>query len=82
MYFIYMRSIQITLDERLLDALDATEEVKKQGRSAVMQRAVEEYLGRRRRWAIADSYREAYGEGAEISGEFTGWEDQGEWPGE
>ena len=80
--FICMRSIQITFDERLLDALDATEEVKKKGRSAVMRRAVEEYLGRRRRWTIAESYREAYGEGAGISDEFTGWEDQGEWPGE
>ena len=80
--FICMRSIQITFDERLLDALDATEEVKKTGRSAVMRRAVEEYLARRRRWAITDSYREAYREGAGISGEFTGWPDQGEWPGE
>ena len=50
--------------------------------SAVMRRAVEEYLGRRRRWAIAESYREAYGKGAGISDEFTGWEDQSERPGE
>jgi metal-responsive CopG/Arc/MetJ family transcriptional regulator len=77
-----MRSIQITFDERLLAALDATEEVKEKGRSAVMRRAVEEYLERRRRWAIAESYREAYGQSAGVSDEFPGWEDQGEWPDE
>ena len=58
------------------------QEVKKKGRSAVMRRAVEEHLGRRRRWAITESYREAYREGAGISDEFTGWEDQSERPGE
>lgn len=75
-----MKSIQITFDERLLAALDATDEVKKDGRSAVMRRAVDAYLKRRRRLEIAERYREAYGEGSGLPDDFAGWEDQGEWP--
>jgi len=37
-----MRAIQITLDERLLADLDADDEVKRDGRSAVLRRAVEQ----------------------------------------
>ncbi len=75
-----MKSIQITFDERLLAALDATDEVKTEGRSAIMRRAVEEYLRRRRRWEIAESYKKAYGAGSGLPDDFAGWEDQGEWP--
>ena len=66
-------------DERLLARLDATEEVQQHGRSAVLRRAVEEYLRRRRRFVIAESYRQAYGAG-EDTDDLTGWEEQGEWP--
>jgi metal-responsive CopG/Arc/MetJ family transcriptional regulator len=77
-----MKSIQITFDETLLAALDATEEVKKDGRSAVMRRAVEMYLKRRRNWEIAERYRNAYAaDGGSLEG-FEGWEDQGAWPDE
>jgi hypothetical protein len=43
-YDIHMRAIQITVDERLLAALDADEEVRRLGRSAVLRRAAIEYL--------------------------------------
>ena len=49
-----MKAIQITFDERLLARLDATEEAQRDGRSAVMRRAVDEYLRRRRRYTIAE----------------------------
>lgn len=68
------------LDEELMARLDASEEVRAEGRSAVLRRAAAEYLDRRRRDAIADQYRKAYAGGAALGDEFAGWEDQGSWP--
>lgn len=67
-------------DERLLAKLDATEEVQKEGRSAVLRRAVEAYLSQRRRASIATQYRKAYRGGEGLGKEFAGWEEQGAWP--
>lgn len=75
-----MKAIQVVLDEDLLARLDASEEVKAEGRSAVLRRAAAEYLARRRREAISDQYRKAYAGGQGLGGEFEGWEDQGSWP--
>jgi metal-responsive CopG/Arc/MetJ family transcriptional regulator len=75
-----MKAIQVMLDEELMARLDASEEVKAEGRSAVLRRAAAEYLDRRRRDAIADQYRKAYVGGAALGNEFEGWEDQGSWP--
>jgi len=75
-----MKAIQITFDERLLKRLDADEEVRKLGRSAVMRRAVAEYLGRRRSGRIAASYRRAYAGGGGLGEEYAGWTDEGAWP--
>ena len=75
-----MKAIQITFDEDLLERLDATEEARRHGRSAVMRRAVEEYLRRRSRFSIADRYRRAYGGNRALADEFEGWQDEGEWP--
>lgn len=77
-----MKAIQITMDEGLLQRLDETEEVKREGRSAVLRRATTEYLERRRAALIRERYREAYGSGgeADLGEEFEGWEEQGSWP--
>jgi metal-responsive CopG/Arc/MetJ family transcriptional regulator len=77
-----MKAIQITFDEALLRELDATEEVRREGRSAVLRRAVADYLRRRRRFVIAESYRRAYGDEPGPGEEFEGWEDEGAWPDE
>ncbi|HKH43941.1 MAG TPA: ribbon-helix-helix protein, CopG family [Thermoanaerobaculia bacterium] len=77
-----MKAIQVMLDEDLLGRLDASEEVQRDGRSAVLRRAAAEYLERRRRETIAAQYRAAYSDGAGLGEEFDGWEDQGAWPGE
>ncbi len=83
MYIIInMKAIQITFDEALLAELDATEEVRRDGRSAVLRRAVAEYLRTRRRLAIAEGYRRAYGSEGDLGDELDGWEDQGRWPDE
>lgn len=70
------------MDERLLDELDATEEVRREGRSAVLRRAVALYLTKRRADQIRESYERAYGSGGGIDPEFDGWEEQGVWPDE
>ena len=75
-----MKAIQVTLDDELLARLDADEEVRRDGRSAVLRRAADEYLRRRRQRAIADQYNKAYGTGAGIAEEFDSWTDQGVWP--
>jgi len=77
-----MKAIQVMLDEDLLARLDDNEEVRQEGRSAVLRRAAAEYLDRQRREAVAAQYRDAYSSGAGLGEEFTGWEDQGSWPAE
>jgi len=75
-----MKPIQVMFDEQLLAKLDATDEVKRQGRSAVLRRATEDYLRRRRRWTISEGYRSAYGAVGGLGEEYAGWDGQGEWP--
>lgn len=80
-YGINMKAIQITVDERLLKDLDEDEEVKRHGRSAVMRRAVFEYLRKRRRKKIADAYRQAYGGRRATDVDWIGWTGSA-WPDE
>jgi metal-responsive CopG/Arc/MetJ family transcriptional regulator len=75
-----MKTIQITIDENLLTKLDSDEETQRDGRSAVLRRALTEYLHNRRRSTIANSYRRAYKGKEGLSKEFDGWEDEGVWP--
>lgn len=75
-----MKAVQVMLDDRLLEALDADDEVKRDGRSAVLRRAAAQYLGHRRREAIAEQYRRAYAKVGGLGPEFEGWEEEGVWP--
>ena len=77
-----MKAIQVMFDERLLEKLDATEEVRREGRSAVLRRAVEAYLRQHARASIASQYRKAYRGDQGLGKEFAGWEQQGAWPDE
>jgi metal-responsive CopG/Arc/MetJ family transcriptional regulator len=76
-----MKAIQITFDEQLLEKLDDDAEVKQHGRSAVIRRAVAEYLRKRRRATIADAYRRAYSK-QPASSDLNGWANEGIWPDE
>jgi metal-responsive CopG/Arc/MetJ family transcriptional regulator len=76
----HMKAIQITMDEELLAELDASEEVRREGRSAVLRKAAAEYLARRRANEIAEAYARAYGETPGLGEEFSGWEKEGRWP--
>jgi metal-responsive CopG/Arc/MetJ family transcriptional regulator len=77
-----MKVIQITMDEKLLQKLDANDETRRDGRSAVFRRAVKEYLERQRRRTITNRYRRAYSGEAGLGKEFEGWEGEGSWPNE
>ena len=75
-----MKAIQITLDDDLLARLDADEEVRRDGRSAVIRRAADEYLRRRRKRAVAEQYAKGYGSSRGLGREYGGWEDEAAWP--
>ena len=75
-----MKTIQITVDEKLLARLDADDETKRDGRSAVFRRAVAEYLKQRKRLSIANSYRRGYAGKPGLGPDFDDWENEGEWP--
>lgn len=75
-----MKAVQVTMDEHLLRRLDADDEVKRIGRSAVLRRAAAEYLQRRRSRQVADAYARAYGPGKGLEESFAGWEHEGAWP--
>ncbi|MGQ0812875.1 MAG: ribbon-helix-helix protein, CopG family [Gemmatimonadota bacterium] len=77
-----MKAIQITLDEALLRRLDATDEVRKEGRSAVVRRALAQYLKRQHAMHIRERYTRAYKAKDALGKEFSGWERQGTWPDE
>lgn len=67
----------------MLDELDADEEVQRSGRSAVLRRIVAQYIEYRRKKAVAEQYRQAYGEaGEKVEAELEGWENEGVWPNE
>jgi len=76
-----MKTIQITMDEKLLLKLDAQQETRRIGRSAVLRQAVLEYLDRGHRNSIAAGYQRAYSDkSGSLGDEFKGWEDVGQWP--
>jgi metal-responsive CopG/Arc/MetJ family transcriptional regulator len=78
-----MKAIQITVDEELLKELDATEEVARDGRSAVFRRAAAEYLRQRREAEIDAQYERAYRNSPPFKDDdFEGWENEGAWPDE
>jgi metal-responsive CopG/Arc/MetJ family transcriptional regulator len=55
------RSVQISLDEDLLNAIDRRPETKRDGRSAVIKRALRLYLEQTQRESIDESYVRGYG---------------------
>lgn len=75
-----MKPVQVLFDEALLERLDADEEVRRLGRSAVLRRATAEYLRRRRARGIAMAYERAYSKRPGLGEEFPGWSDEGAWP--
>lgn len=75
-----MKAVQVILDEDLLKILGSDPEVRRDGRSAVIRRALSWYMRRKRAERISEAYREAYGRGSGVDVELSGWEDEGTWP--
>lgn len=75
-----MKAIQLTIDEELLRELDASDEVKRAGRSAVIRRATAEYLARAKKQAISQRYLRGYGDSGALGRELAGWSEEGAWP--
>ncbi len=75
-----MKAIQITMDEGLLERLDADEQVRRRGRSALIRQLVSEFLARRREAAIDAQYRRGYAGFDGLGPDFDGWEEMGVWP--
>ena len=76
----YMKAIQVMISDALLQRLDASEEVKQKGRSAVIREALASHLQQRRQAKIREAYRAGYGEDSGLGTEFEGWEEEGVWP--
>lgn len=74
-----MKSIQIIFDEKLLAAFDEDENVKREGRSAVISKIIAEYLQRSQQSAVDRQYRQAYGNKNGLDEEFEGWENEAQW---
>ena len=72
-----MKRLHITIDDRLLARLDADPEVKRLGRSAIVRRAVDLHLTQRRKRAVGDAYRKAYGGLAGSIPELEKWAAEG-----
>ncbi len=65
-----MKAIQVCFDEKLLARPDEDQEVKCRGRSAVIRKAVEQFLERQRRTRISQEYQRAYREEPELGEEY------------
>ena len=67
------RNVQVSLDERLVERVDARPETQELGRSAVIRRALELYLDQALQAEIEAAYARGYGAGgaAEIDAEFA-----------
>ena len=78
-----MKAIQVMFDEKLLAQLDDDEEVRRDGRSAVLRRATAAYLRGKRAREISAAYRRAYDSDGDSDGaddELDGWSEEGVWP--
>ena len=76
----YIETIQVTLDETLLERLDRLPAVRQRGRSAVLREAATEYLLRRENDEVDRRYATGYGNSDSIQSELQEWVEQGIWP--
>ena len=70
----------MTLDEELLRQIDALEEVKEKGRSALFRRLAQTYLQQLRNHQIRLSYQKGYGANPVVEGELDLTPEYFAWP--
>lgn len=76
----WMKAIQVTFDEELLQQLDERPEVREQGRSRVLREMTAAYLAEKRAEDIARQYREGYTKHPQTDEEIADWESIQAWP--
>lgn len=75
-----MKTVQMTLDERLLDQVDRLVEKLGTSRSAFTRDALSAALEARRERELEELHREGYERHPVEPGELDGWEDEQVWP--
>ncbi|MEX2443137.1 MAG: ribbon-helix-helix protein, CopG family [Alkalispirochaeta sp.] len=75
-----MKAVQVLFDEELLERLSENLEVKRDGRSEFVRRAVRTYLAQRERERISEGYRKAYAKTSDLDRELEEWSEEGRWP--
>ena len=70
------------LEEAQIAELDRDPDLRAMGRSAAIRAAISTWLGQRRREATDRAYREGYAAGQGLGPEWSGWDEEGEWPAE
>lgn len=74
-----MKTIQMTIDDALLKAVDKLSRARKTTRSALIREALEAELRRERRTAEETRHTEGYARRPVDPGEFDVWLDEQDW---
>jgi metal-responsive CopG/Arc/MetJ family transcriptional regulator len=74
-----MKTVQMTLDEELVDAVDRTARKLGKSRSAFTRDALRDALARVRIRALEQKHREGYARKPVRRGEFSAWEVEQVW---
>ena len=75
-----MRTVQMTLDEDLVEAVDRAARKLGKSRSAFAREALREALARVRARALEEKHRAGYSRKPARRGEFSVWEAEQVWP--
>jgi len=74
-----MKTITITLDDEVLQAVDITTRTLKMTRSALTQYALQLVLQRQHTRELEEQHRQGYLKKPVVESEFSDWEDEQEW---
>jgi metal-responsive CopG/Arc/MetJ family transcriptional regulator len=74
-----MKTIQMTIDDRLLDLVDKMSRARKTSRSAFIREALESEIRRQRVREEEVRHAEGYVRKPVLPGEFDGWSDEQDW---
>lgn len=74
-----MRTIQMTLDDELVEAVDRVSEEMKTSRSAFTRQALRDALAKHRRQVKEEAHRRGYERHPRVSEEFGDWETEQAW---
>lgn len=74
-----MKTVQMTLDEDLVEAVDEMAALLDTTRSAFTRQALREALRAHRMRLLEEKHRQGYVKHPVVEGEFSAWEDEQEW---